>query len=512
MESLIFLTEKKGGKVKTRLVANGSTQRSYMNKEDTSSPTASTEAILITGTIEAKQGRDIMTNDIPNAFVQTTIDQSEAKEKTIMKIRGTLVDILVEISPETYSNYVYYENGQKVIYVNMLKALYGMLISSMLYYKKFRKDIEGIGFKINPYDACVANRIVNGHQQTVVWHVDDLKSSHIDPKVNDEFEKWLEKTYGNDNIGHVTTTRGKVHSYLGMKLDYSSPGVLKVDMKDYIDEMIREFPETLSRNPKTPWTEKLFKVDKTSNILSKTKQELYHSFVMKAMFLCKRGRPDISPAIGYLSTRTSCSTESDWAKLVRVMNFLKATQKEILTLEADDRQTLVWYIDAAYAVHDDMKSHTGSNFTLGKGMITSDSTKQKVNARSSTEAELIGVDDKVSKVIWTKKFIEAQGFQVKTNIVYQDNTSTIKMEENGKSSTGRRTRHYDIKLFYITDLVGRGEIEIEYCPTGDMLADYMSKPVVGTKLKKFRDLIMNLSNQNLPMSSRSLLDIKQITG
>ena len=68
------------------------------------------------------------------------------------------------------------------------------------------------------------------------------------------------------------------------------------------------------------------------------------------------------------------------------MGFLKGTKNDILTLEADDTQTMVWYIDAALGVHPDMKSHTGMMFMLGKGAIISSSTKQKVNSRSSTEA------------------------------------------------------------------------------------------------------------------------------
>jgi hypothetical protein len=70
--------------------------------------------------------------------------------------------------------------------VVVLKALYGMLQSALLYYKKFRKDIEDIGFNVNPYDPCIANRMVNGKQHTIAWHVDDVKSSHIDKTVNDE--------------------------------------------------------------------------------------------------------------------------------------------------------------------------------------------------------------------------------------------------------------------------------------------------------------------------------------
>jgi hypothetical protein len=104
-----------------------------------------------------------------------------------MKIRGQLAELLMEIVPETYEPYIVYEANKPVLYVRMLKALYGMLIASILYYKKFCKDIEGIGFVVNPYDPCVANRIQKGKQQTVTWHVDDLKISYIDPKVNDIF-------------------------------------------------------------------------------------------------------------------------------------------------------------------------------------------------------------------------------------------------------------------------------------------------------------------------------------
>jgi hypothetical protein len=185
--------------------------------------------------------------------------------------------------------------------------------------------------------------------------------------------------------------------------------------------------------------------------------------------------------------------EGDWGKLLKVLGFLKGTINDVLTLEADDTQTMSWYIDAAFAVHIDMKSHTGAIMTMGKGAIISDSLKQKVNARSSTESEIVGVDDEISKVIWAKRFVESQGFKVKLNIVYQDNTSSMKLENNGKASSGKRTRHFDIKMFYVTGLVERDEVVVKYCPTGEMIGDYMTKPLVGSKFKRFCDLIMNLS-------------------
>jgi hypothetical protein len=284
-----------------------------------------------------------------------------------------------------------------------------------------------------------------------------------------------------------------------MVLDFSDTGKLRVDMRYYVKDMLDKFPFPIKGRSDTPWGEKLFKVDETSKKLDDERRAIFHTFVMKAMFLCKRGRPDISVAISFLASRVQVPNENDWSKLMRVLAFLKATEEEVLTLEADDNQTLYWYIDAAFAVHSDMKSHTGAMLSFGKGAAIADSTKQKVNSRSSTEAELNAVDDKISKVLWVKKFVEAQGFKVMVNVIYQDNESTIKLSENGKASSGKRTRHFDIKMFYVTDLINRDEVDIEYCPTEDMVADYMTKPLLGSQFNRFRDLIMNLSGKLLPV-------------
>jgi hypothetical protein len=134
----------------------------------------------------------------------------------------------------------------------MMKAIYGMMQSSWLYYKKFRKDIESIGFEVNPYDPFIANRIVNGKQHTVSWHANDLKSSHVNNKVNNQFLQWLEKTYASHDIRHVKAIQGNCHNYLAMILDFSIQGILQVDMTPYIKSMIEEFPDKLSGKTKHP--------------------------------------------------------------------------------------------------------------------------------------------------------------------------------------------------------------------------------------------------------------------
>ena len=158
-------------------------------------------------------------------------------------------------------------------------------------------------------------------------------------------------------------------------------------------------------------------------------------------------RQDIQRRIAFLSTRTINPNEGDWRKRIRLLCFLKETQNDVADLEVDDCQTIQWHVDASFAVHNDFKSRTGITMTLVKGTITSVSTKQKANARSSTESKLIGIDDCVAKILWTKLFIQCQGFFVKMNLSHRDNTNSLKLEENGKSSSGKRTRHFNIKYF-----------------------------------------------------------------
>jgi hypothetical protein len=162
-----------------------------------------------------------------------------------------------------------------------------------------------------------------------------------------------------------------------------------------------------------------------------------------------------------------------------------------LILQAGGKSIIAWHLNAAFDVHIDLKSHTGAIIMLGSGAIQSVSTKQKVNARSSTESELISINDVISKVLQTKLFLKEQVYNVKQNILLCDNQSSMKMKMNGKASSGKRTCHFNIKYFYITDLIKRKEVTIQYCPTESMVADYMTKLLAGTKFHKFHKLVTN---------------------
>jgi hypothetical protein len=182
----------------------------------------------------------------------------------------------------------------------------------------------------------------------------------------------------------------------------------------------------------------------------------------------------------------------DYKKLRRVMRYLRATKDMPLTLEADHTHVLKWWVDASYAVHPGMKGHTGGLLSMGKGAVYGTSKGRKMVTRSSTEAELVSLYDVLLQILWTRNFLDAQGYGVLDSVVHQDNKSTILLAENGRMSSSKRTRHLNIRYFFVTDSFKAKELSITYCPTEEMISDYFTKPLQSTLFRKMRGLIMNV--------------------
>lgn len=149
-------------------------------------------------------------------------------------------------------------------------------------------------------------------------------------------------------------------------------------------------------------------------------------------------------------------------------------------------------MDAAFAVHPDFKSHTGRVMTMGQGAITLVSRKQGLNTRSSTKAEVVAADDLVGPMLWTRNSLNAQGYGIRDNILYQDNKSAILLESNRQKSAGKRLRQLNICFFFIADQKEKGKISISFCPSDQMVGAYMTKALHGKKFKHFREIVMNL--------------------
>jgi hypothetical protein len=163
---------------------------------------------------------------------------------------------------------------------------------------------------------------------------------------------------------------------------------------------------------------------------------------------------------------------------------LPGTRELKLTLSADNLHCIKWYVDANFAVHPDYKSHTGATMSYGVGdgaVHQSISRKQKLNTKSSTKSKLDGVKDVSVMILWTKFFLEEQGYDINSNILYRDNKSDILLETNGKKSSGKRTQALNIRYFFLMDQVEKGNVTMVFCPTNDMVGDFHIKPLQGKK-------------------------------
>jgi hypothetical protein len=193
----------------------------------------------------------------------------------------------------------------------------------------------------------------------------------MDPAVVTDIIDWLEKVFGIK--GPLTKTRSSLHSYLGMTLDFSSEeGKVEITMVDYIQIMLNELPSNIDDEAATPATNHLFDVNEatTDMLLDWETAELYHHNVAKLLLICKRAQPDIQMDVSFLCTRAKNPDTDDYKKLAHVMRYLRGTLNMPLKLEANDVRVIKkWHIDAAFAVHPDIKGHTGGNTTLGKGSV-----------------------------------------------------------------------------------------------------------------------------------------------
>jgi hypothetical protein len=176
--------------------------------------------------VDAHERQDVACYDIPDAFLHADLDEDIT---LVLKVKGRLAKLMVKAAPNIYRKYITMDRKEApILYVKMQKAMYGLLKSALLFYKKLVAKLESEGFILIPYDPCVVNKTINGTQMTVIWHIDDLKVSHIDSAKVTKFGNFLSKTFGVNVAQHW----GKVHDYLGMIFNFSKDG--KVSVNDRI--------------------------------------------------------------------------------------------------------------------------------------------------------------------------------------------------------------------------------------------------------------------------------------
>lgn len=267
-------------------------------------------------------------------------------------------------------------------------------------------------------------------------------------------------------------------------------------MEQYINELLHKSSNLHKYGAaQTPAGEQLFDVRDTIDALPGDKQDEVHGLVASLLYLAKRTRPDLLTAVGFLTRRVKKYNSDDEKKLIRVLKYLNYTKDLPYVLFFQAPLVVVSSADASYATTHDYRSVSGGTVSLGGAVVHAESKTQKIVTKSSHEAEIVCASDYGGRPLWTRNFLQSQGYQVNGTpiVIEQDNMGAMATLTSNKPPSDK-SRHINIRYFWLGDRIRANEIALKYIPTADMLADILTKPLQGQRFKMLRDRLLGITS------------------
>jgi hypothetical protein len=307
--------------------------------------------------------------------------------------------------------------------------------------------------------------------------VDDMMLAFPNP----ENRKWFETAMKG---WYQIVTQDTNITYLGMSVTKNVDGI-RVHQSGYIETLCDKFlgdSKSISTSPTGPD----FLLTKDKDVEVNTTK--YLGLVMSLMYLARFTRPDILMPVTFLATKSANPMQSDFNKAIKILSYVKGTKNKVLFFKANVRPNLEIFADAAHMVHKDAKGHGGIIGTLGSAPIFAKSFKFKLVTRSSTESEMVCLEESVTFALWLKTLLKEFDFKFLPPVkIHQDNLSTIGIVMNGGSFN--RSKHMIAKYSFVKQYVDSGDIQLVHCRTQVMVADMLTKPLNGSDLQRLSELI-----------------------
>jgi hypothetical protein len=309
-------------------------------------------------------------------------------------------------------------------------------------------------------------------------HVDDMLLTCPSREWQRWFEEEMEKQF------ELVKQYDEV-SYLGMTIKPGKKWV-RVDQEGFLRSILKRHGlEGLKKTPSTPATDKLLEREEESEAVDKTK---YLSVLMSLMYLARYTRPDVLMPVSYLATKSSKPTEDDLGKAMRVLRYLAGTVSMGLEFRRDVKFHPVIHADASHLLYDSGHGQAGMFITNGSAPVAHRSVKIKMITRSSSESELVCLEDASTYAVWYALLLKDLGVnQVGPLTITQDNMSSMVMAVQG--ATFRRTKHLMGRESYIRERLLNKEVVLKHVPTNDMVADMLTKPLGKGKLERFSRML-----------------------
>lgn len=440
---------------RARLVAKGFTQRPGIDFDETFSPVLRHSTLRLMFALAVKLNLEMCHLDVNTAF-----------------LNGVLSEVIYMQKP------VGLECNNDNAVLKLKRAIYGLKQSSRIWYQRVEDLLTSIGYKKSQSEPCLFTKNDGNSRTIVLLYVDDFFLFSNCIQETNRLKCKLSENFKIKDLGCIKRC-------LGMNVNFDKEnGVISINQKDYIDELIKKFNINDCKAVNTPIEQKLNLVK--SSVCDK--KLLYQQLIGSMMYLAVLTRPDIVFSVNYLSQFNNCYTDEHWTYAKRVLKYLKTTKDFCLVFNKNGNNQLEAYVDADWASNQiDRKSYTGYFFQLAGCAVAWETRKQCTVALSSTEAEYMGLADCCKEAIYLKNLLYEITNENHPITIYNDNQSAIKLSVNPVFH--KRSKHIDVRYHFCRECISNNLVQVKYAPTAEMPADLLTKGLCQNKHYKFLKML-----------------------
>ena len=472
-------------KIRGRWVGGGNGQSRSEILDERIAPTARANTHNLLFTIAAKEHRRLVVGDIPSAFLQAEHVPADGKPVYIIADRGT-----TELIVKAYPDLAVLVRPNGTMLLRVAKALYGLVESAWLWYKELESHLMHLGYKVSENDrALFYKNIMEGDKIIgsiiATSHVDDIISAASNNAIGKRLEEELWTSMERKWPG-IKMQRGPHFKHLSWNITQDPrTGVIKRSQHDYIRELIKS--TGCKRFERLPHRSGPLSDRGNSKPLSELRKSVYRSTLQKVAYV-RDSRPDIDFTASFLQRRQAEPTEQDWTDLSHLLGYLNQFPNREIVYAPKDLQ-LRAYADSSYNITSDAHSHYGYIITIGGPLVASKGGRIKTVVRSSTEAEIVAVNEATSEILWMRDILVELGYPQKCVKLMEDNSSCITMLQQEPRSFHSKSRHVRVRWAFFRQINERDLIKLYHCPTSTMRADLLTKPLGGKAHSEHSEMI-----------------------